>query len=281
MKFFPVIPSAGLGFGRKAKLERQENAAMSPLSDPAELDALANDKNEFIRASVAQNPSTPGPIIAKLAKDEVRGVRWGAISNPSIPSEVLAEIATRPNEDKNVLRSAAENLACEPLTLELLAKMGSLFVQRGVAANPNCPPELLEHLSLVVDEDSLLQYRVAGNPNSSAQTLTRLSQHTLAIIRQGVAGNRNTPMDVRQRLENDPEQSVRRAAIAHHTHDFEQANRAISDGVMPNETMLRRLQTGAQFGIPEAKEAMDTYYAAAALRAREPHREAEPSLSLA
>jgi len=83
-----------------------------------------------------------------------------------------------------------------------------------VARNPNSKPAKPQK----GDFDMLhIRRVVAGNPNTPAKVLDRLSQDPFSIIRRHVAGNPRTPKDILRRLAMDQDLDVR-LAVAENTH---------------------------------------------------------------
>ncbi len=66
-------------------------------------------------------------------------------------------------------------------------------VRRNAAGNPNTPADTLVKLS--EDSDWAVRRNAAGNPNTPADTLVKLSEDSDWAVRSSAAGNPNTPAD--------------------------------------------------------------------------------------
>jgi hypothetical protein len=80
-------------------------------------------------------------------------------------------------------------------------------VRRNTAGNPNTPADVLTKLS--EDSDWAVRRNTAGNPNTPADVLTKLSEDSHWAVRRNTAGNPNTPADVLTKLSEDSHCDVR------------------------------------------------------------------------
>ena len=154
------------------------------------LTALSKDDDWHVRAEVAGNTDTPAPVLDALAKDEHEEVRVYAAWNPSTPSATLARLAA--DQHNNVRERVAKNPSTPPEALEYLAKDAVGRVRHGVATNSNTSPSTLGWLA-ALDTQNL---------------------EDDADVREGVAGNPNTPAEVQDVLSRDPSIFVRNAVVA-------------------------------------------------------------------
>jgi hypothetical protein len=83
-----------------------------------------------------------------------------------------------------------------------------VHIQLSLASNPRTPGLVLDFLSSSASDTTVLE-RIAGNPNTSAQTLRRLAKHQCNDVRAAVAENKNTEIDVLETLCADPHADVR------------------------------------------------------------------------
>ena len=83
-------------------------------------------------------------------------------------------------------------------------------VRRSAAGNPNTPADTLVKLS--EDSDCDVRRSAAGNPNTPADTLVKLSEDSDCDVRRSAAGNPNTPADTLVKLSEDSDCDVRRSA---------------------------------------------------------------------
>jgi len=80
-----------------------------------------------------------------------------------------------------------------------------------IATNASSSPQQLDSLSH--HEDEAIRRLVAGHPRTARSTLRILYTDASPLVRAGVAGNRNTPLPIRERMSvQDPDAYVRRRA---------------------------------------------------------------------
>ncbi len=140
--------------------------AGNPSAAPEVLAALARDDDLAVVIAVAGNPSAQAAILDELARRvEDDGVRVAVIQHPSVDSSTLDRLALA--DSLTVRIWALGNPACPIDTVLSAARQGEpaaagnpalgadqlrelaedpAVADRSVAANPNCPPELLRLL---------------------------------------------------------------------------------------------------------------------------------------
>lgn len=134
------------------------------------LKELSESKDSDIRAEVAKNAYTPDEILIILSKDRTPIVKAGVAKN----SKATPEILKRLSKDRNY------------------------NVKKEVAQNPHTPQEDLFELSketqrLIFDDFVEL---IAQNSNTSEENLRYLSRDISSYVRQRVAQNSHTPVDI-------------------------------------------------------------------------------------
>ena len=80
--------------------------AESSETSPELLRELSEDKNEFVRATVAKNPSTPKDTLVLLSKDKRWYVLREVANNPNTPQKILCILA----EDEDIRVSYASKI---------------------------------------------------------------------------------------------------------------------------------------------------------------------------
>ena len=134
------------------------------------LKELSESKDGNIRAEVAKNVYTPEEILIILSKDRTPIVKAGVAKNPKATPEILKRLS----KDRNY------------------------NVKKEVAQNPHTPQEDLFELSketqrLIFDDFVEL---IAQNSNTSEENLRYLSRDISSYVRQRVAQNQHTPVDI-------------------------------------------------------------------------------------
>ena len=103
-------PDVLAGEADRSGLDQFTRAAIAnnPSTPPATLTALAGDRQLFVRIRVAHNPSTPPAALAELAAASGSpSLRKAVAGNPSCPPAALAELAN--DEDADVTAAARAN----------------------------------------------------------------------------------------------------------------------------------------------------------------------------
>ncbi|CAB4159404.1 hypothetical protein UFOVP699_140 [uncultured Caudovirales phage] len=97
-----------------------------------------------------------------------------------------------------------------PITLERLSEDPELDVRVNVADNPNSPEKALRRVYDEKDEDSgtMINKKLARNPNTPVDILIDLSKHPFTIFRVAVAQNPSLPMEDLVRMLEDPNELV-------------------------------------------------------------------------
>ena len=100
------------------------------------------------------------------------------------------------------LDKAAESLQRHYLRTEVLslrlahhmAHSSNVQDRREIASNPHCPKSVLAALSR--DNDERVQALVAGNINTSAETLKHMAENKSDLVQTAIIRNQSTPDDV-------------------------------------------------------------------------------------
>lgn len=196
----------------------------------------ATHNNVKVRKAVATNPNSPSDILEQLAKDSEESVRIAVAKNPALSKQVYelltqeqnikikAAIAENPKTPEGVLiemvKPLLERLMLNPKQVETHDE----YLLKSVVNNENFPIDvLLEwHKYFSASEKSeILTKAIANHPKISLLVATELSQHSSIAVRQVLAKNPKTPLEILVSLTNDKESSIYREAIGTlENHDF-------------------------------------------------------------
>ncbi|MEG3895206.1 MULTISPECIES: hypothetical protein [unclassified Microcoleus] len=159
-------------------------------STPVEiLEQLANDKSDWVRELVAENPETPLEILVQLANDSSPQVKAKVVANRNTPVEILERLGLQE-------RIFNKNNPNTP---------GSVLAAAATRARSNSNPDPL------VD---LLKYPVKGS-QMPASTLEELATHRNTSVRLQVAEHPNTPASALEKLASDPVWYIRTNVCQH------------------------------------------------------------------
>ena len=155
-------------------------------TSPRDLAQLAESNNRYIRRDVARNRNLPMEARLKLLKDDDLAY-YDAIYYGDFTPEFLDTLAHDPNNWR--------------------------FLQ-AISQHKNTSPKTLAWLVDTVNNDYVLS-GVAGNRNTSSETLAKLAGNQNYALRQRVALNPSTPVEILKKLANkDKSVRVRRCAAA-------------------------------------------------------------------
>lgn len=222
-----------------------EVAARNPDTSSGRLRVLATHESPHIRFEAARNPSTPAEALDDLADDVDRRTRYGVAANPSTSATTLARMVDAvlgvgrrglERKERVLLNHIARNTHTSVDTLRVLKDCDIANVRVNVALHPNATENIHRRLmddlnagvvvtvaEYATDEDVLdemaktgnvgLQWPVADNPHTHADTLAMLAESEVASVRRGVAAHPNTPIGVLETLAEDLDEDVRRAVF--------------------------------------------------------------------
>lgn len=173
--------------------EDVRKAAAGNMQDPAEavdLLRLAKDNDPDVRWGVAIDEKAPTDALVKLSNDEDLNVRWAVALNSKSPSEILVELAN--DEDPNVRNAVAANSSTPEEILIQLAGDKDSTVRSGIASNHNAPIDTL--FQLAKDTDSTVR-RSALENNQARSEVFKDGRHSLLVetIKAGCSGSAPSP----------------------------------------------------------------------------------------
>ncbi|WP_432245632.1 hypothetical protein ACRB8A_03865 [Arthrobacter sp. G.S.26] len=200
---------------RSADEDVRREVALNPRISDSVTEQLAGDPEPGVRASIAANPGTPTAVLSWLAHDEEPQVRARAAGNRNLPPSILEALL---NDTADSVRTAALKNPAAPeervreveaeLALSWTARTGPgrtvleqmvadkrAEVRMGVAYSPAADADLLRMLG---GERGSTRVRrvVAANPNTPAAVLRALADDDDYLVRQAVAFNEATPLDL-------------------------------------------------------------------------------------
>lgn len=156
---------------------------------------------------LADNPDTPGDILASLKDDSSIEVRSWLARNSSAPPEVLSQLA---QDHSSLVRSA-------------------------VAANCSTPPAVLQ--GMVHDPDEEVLYALAENPFMPPEALRLLAASPDWTVRWWVVNNPQCTRDILAELRNDAKGSIRRAVEARLRDTCSPEERQVSTSCQPEDVV--------------------------------------------
>lgn len=231
---------------KKANYERCERLRASKLQYAADVRARARNapgkpgtlKEKLQRAS---NPETPAGMQEALAKDKNEKVRL-TLAASSHNSGILGMLFT--DADPKVLGAVARNEHTDAPALEALFAIANTHpgsttsIRLALAGNANCPSSL--YLPLVQSGSAQIRSAIASKPDVDARTLELIAEDTVTstrrvaamsangsrkvyvvlgcheketFVRSAVAGNRAVPADILEWIAtNDPDWHIRETA---------------------------------------------------------------------
>jgi hypothetical protein len=227
--------------------EVRMHVAANTAANAEALCKLSMDVIDEVRAAVAANECAPESVLTTLSRDQSSLVREKAASNERIPTQILATLAhddearvrmrvalnlTTPGVARIRLRHHDNNIEVREYALLTLSRQQRKVPPKGGTqvdschvrqiaskrANADGKPETVKKLTRILEEALL-----GSQPSSNRRFLLSLSQCPINILaknfrsrcwleRFAIAGNPSTPEAVLERMANEGNQLVRRAA---------------------------------------------------------------------
>jgi len=207
--------------------------AQNTETHPNTLALLSGDPHPEIRKQVAYHNYTPKDIASNLIKDPEYEVKSAVayrsdVSNLDNIQDFIDDpimrrkLANNMNASPELLRKIyntndpyhhielLHNRNLPPDVAIALSKSPITAVQRHLVYHKNVPPEALHNL--VGSDSSDVINGIATNNNTHPNTLELLGKHSDPLVRLYVAQHKNTPIDTKIKLTDDPDFKVSRAA---------------------------------------------------------------------
>lgn len=186
--------AAADGVERAVPTVAAQRSALARASDPRtaadDLTRLAHHENEAVRAAVAANVSTPGPVLRALVRARKPSIRSGVAANPATPPDVLAWLAMQ--ESAATLQPA---LAANPNTpVETLLSLAELHPAAFVA-NPALPLLLLGTQSLAARLSMVACHALLRVETTPTLLVHQIAQHYMRLAEASTS--RNPPPQAR------------------------------------------------------------------------------------
>jgi hypothetical protein len=166
------------GYAAEIRQQIVENATSDDPTTTVILERFAVDLDAGVRSAVAENSSTPDVLLEALSHDLDSSVRYFVAKNPSTPGAVLANMMM--DQDQDVVEAVMERIAQfpkdQPLSVTVLENFSNTpasNVRRWVAGHSSTPDIVLKRLAL--DCDQTVREAVARNPATPLNILQYLA----------------------------------------------------------------------------------------------------------
>jgi len=190
--------------------ENNENVCRSLASNPnlneTEIEILAKNKSDSVRARIASRKNLSKKICELLSTDSSEDVLYELAKNTSLEdSSILISLAKR-TEFPYVVTMSLRNPQIDLVKIPSILDSKDEDVLCHVAINPSIPLKWINSLLLKGD---FVKRAIGRNPTTPIKTLLELSCHQDANVRTTVASNINSTSDLLEKLSDDPNESVR------------------------------------------------------------------------
>lgn len=166
---------------------------------------LAKHSSKHVRAAVAGNESTPLDVLDELSKDTETIVLAAVAMNKNTPDTVLLYLVKKYLNDDDICGHLAQNPLTPVAALRLIAEQGSHCVKWYLTGNPSTTTDILTRLAN--DEDVCYNteclVEIACHKNTDPGVLEHLSKNNDEDVREAVARNPHTPVDVLRMMAED------------------------------------------------------------------------------
>ena len=175
------------------------------------LEKYVNSEDKLDRERIAGNKNTPQEILEKLSKDKSVDVREKVACNPNISLKTMERLSRdeyfavrdKLSQNKNLPKDLRKSLK------QFESKIDKL---QEAASNSKTPPELLDEILNSKYVGVTAKWDVAENPNTSVETLKKLSNSKDGYLREYVTRNPKVPVEILRKLSRDEYENVRESA---------------------------------------------------------------------
>ena len=165
--------------------DTKRGLAKSDYTSTRDLAALAEDSDRFVRRDVAENPNLPMEARKRLIEEDHDLATHSAIYYGDLSPEYLDELARR-SDGTRYAQAVAQHRNTSPETLDWIAdNYDESYVLSGVAGNKNTAPETLAKLA--TSRDYHLRQHVAYNPHTPIEVLKKLAKDRSSVQVRSVA----------------------------------------------------------------------------------------------
>ena len=161
----------------------RKHLAANPHCGIAALRLLAADQSPAVAATAAKHPAADSAVIDIAARGLVAAVVEAAVESPNCAAETLVRLA---RTGEPFAAGALSNPAFPASELHKFCS-GPQHARRAIAANPACPPAVLE--SLAEDSDLVLLRNIAANPQIPVSAQRRFAAHSDYTLRRLIASS--------------------------------------------------------------------------------------------
>ena len=181
---------------------------------------MADDKDEYVRASVVRNCHCPVDVLVHLSNDESAVVKKYIAYNKHTPRKILRLLAKDTSTD---VRKRVAN--CSPVDILLeLANDKEADVRSEVAYNPKCPINILKTLakdaSAKVRKSAALALLWYDTPTDDTDWVEFFSKDSNESIREIVAASQKISHHIRVRLARDESELVKQTMAENIAHNY-------------------------------------------------------------
>ena len=178
-------------------------AASNPNCPVAALDTLSHDGDISVQTAVAHHASCSAQALETLASGRSLAVRRMVAHHPNTTAETLARLGS--NSDRVVRMTAQQHRSFPQDSLPPTATNAQM-------RDADCDPAVLDAAS--THPEVFVRRLVGQHPNTSVETLRKLSKDRSWGVVAGVAHHRNCPPDIVDRLASRKNDNVRLAALS-------------------------------------------------------------------
>ncbi|MDM5271665.1 hypothetical protein PGH07_05720 [Sulfurovum sp. zt1-1] len=112
------------------------------------IDQLTQSENNALLEQLAENKSVTAPSLNVLYEKQVASTFYPLAGNPNLPAEIIEKFYTDYQNDTRMMRQIASNPNASEKMLRELYERDELEINKGLAANPATPIEILDVLKI-------------------------------------------------------------------------------------------------------------------------------------
>jgi len=187
------------------ELKDAKALAADPCTPGEQLEPLITSTDTDVRRMLAAHHNATDTMLQNLAADTDPGTRAATARNSHTTHKTLTLLASDPNPD--VREAVAESTTSENLLNQLMNDPDTAVIRRA-AENPDTPTVTLTTAAAAHADNPDICFMIAGNTNTSSDTLRILSQSADLRVRNEVAVNTHTPDDVLAELACNPDTAL-------------------------------------------------------------------------
>ena len=203
---------------------------------------------------IAQHSDCPRAVIGWMLTAHDGDSRRAAAASPSLGKQALKQLRSAEAPDMAIWAGIAANQNCPPQMLRELARVIDSKVRHNAHTNPSCPPDVLA-AAMADPSDMTALKAAAANPNCFPAVLERLAAKGSDAVRLAVASSPHCPPNSLRRLAGDSRADTRQAVATNPScppntaaelcEDFDESVReaAADHNLVPEDSIRRLAQT--------------------------------------